>query len=87
MGVVETVIWLVIALVASGLALGFFLLMAAVGAALLLAGRASRAVRSLFGGVPKGRVTYQRSSPEQYEFPKQGVRRTILEGEVLRRSE
>ena len=93
MGVVETMVWIAAALAASVLAVGVFLLMATVGAAMLLAGMASNAVRSIFGRTPGSRVTYQRRSPERRDFPEQrnfpedGARSPILEGEVLRRSE
>lgn len=78
--VVETLIWLAAALVAAFVAIGVTLLMATVGAVMLVAKMASEAVRSLFENLFGGRAIHSQRSREQ------GVRPTIVEGQVLRRN-
>lgn len=78
--VVETMLWLVAAVIAAFVVIGVTLLMAIVGAMMLLARMATEAVRSIFETLFGGRVIQKQRSREQ------GVRPTVIEGQVLRRN-
>ncbi|PQO28189.1 hypothetical protein C5Y97_25150 [Blastopirellula marina] len=78
--VVETIIWLVAAVIAAFVAIGVTLLMAMVGAAMLVVRMASEAARSVFENLFGGRTIHNQRSREQ------GVRPTIVEGQVIRRN-
>lgn len=78
--VVETMIWLIAAAIAAFVAIGVTLLMATVGVVMLLARMASEAARSFFQGI------FGRSTIHKQHSKEQGVRPTIIEGQVLSRS-
>lgn len=78
--VVETMIWLIAAALAAIVAIGVTLLMATVGAVMLLARMAGEAARSIFSG------SFGRSTIHKQHSKEQGVRPTIIEGQVLSRS-
>jgi len=78
--VVETMIWLITAAIAASVAIGVTLLMATIGMVMLLARMAGEAARSIFQGI-FGRPTIHKQHSRE-----QGVRPTIIEGQVLSRS-
>jgi len=73
-------IWLIAAAIAAFVAIGVTLLMATVGAVMLLARMAGEAARSIFSGI------FGRSTIHKQHSKEQGVRPTIIEGQVLSRS-
>ncbi|MFN3152087.1 hypothetical protein [Bremerella sp.] len=78
--VVETMICLIAAAITAFVAIGVTLLMATVGAVMLLARMAGEAARSIFSGI------FGRSTIHKQHSKEQGVRPTIIEGQVLSRS-
>ncbi len=78
--VVETMIWLIAATIAAFVAIGVTLLMATVGAVMLLARMAGEAVRSVLSSFGGGRTIHKQHSREQ------GARPTVIDGQVLSRS-
>ncbi|QDU74090.1 hypothetical protein Pan97_10950 [Bremerella volcania] len=78
--VVETMIWLIAAAIAAFVAIGVTLLMATVTAVMLLARMAGEAARSVFQSI------FGRSTIHKQHSREQGVRPTIIEGQVLSRS-
>ncbi|MBA2116484.1 hypothetical protein [Bremerella alba] len=78
--VVETLIWLVAAAIAAFVAIGATLLVAAVTMVMLLARMAGEAARSFFQRI------FGRSTIHKQHSREQGVRPTVIEGQVLSRN-
>lgn len=78
--VVETMIWLIAAAIAAFVAFGVTLLMATVGAVMLLARMAGEAVRRFSQDIFGGSTIHKQHSKDQ------GVRPTVIDGQVLSRN-
>lgn len=78
--VVETMIWLIAAAIAAFVAFGVTLLMATVGTVMLLARMAGEAARRFCQDIFGGSAIHKQHSREQ------GVRPTVVEGQVLSRN-